>query len=188
MSESLKISLGNISAFDAKDLEAIVNYFKPRSIKKNNILLHEGNVCKEFYYVVSGSLRTYFLDKDGREKTRYIFFENQLGTTLSSFISQNPSIEWIEALEDTELLAISHRDFYQLNNKMESWKIFYQKILERAYTFQNKKIETLVTLTVQQRYEQLLRDNPEFVQRLSNKVLASYLDMREETLSRLKST
>jgi len=188
MTEDLKISLCDISEFDPKELEEIVNLFKPRSVKKNTILLHEGNVCKEFYYVVRGSIRTYFIDMNGHEKTRYIFFDKQLGTTLSSFISQNPSIEFIEALEDTELLAISHRDFYQLNNKMKSWKIFYQKILERAYMFQNKKIEALVTLTVQQRYEQLLRDNPDFLQRFSNKVLASYLDMREETLSRLKST
>jgi TRAP-type mannitol/chloroaromatic compound transport system substrate-binding protein len=70
---------------------------------------------------------------------------------------------------------------------MENWKNFYQKILEKAYSFQNRKIETLVTLTAKQRYEQLLTENPAFVQRLSNKVLASYLDMREETLSRLKS-
>ena len=113
--------------------------------------------------------------------------DDQIGTTLLSFISQKPSIEFIEALEDTELLVISYKDFYSLVKKNNNWKNFYQRILEEAYSFQNRKIGALVTLTAKQRYEQLLIENPVLIQRLSNKVLASYLDMREETLSRLKS-
>ena len=113
--------------------------------------------------------------------------DNHIGTALTSFISQNPSVEFIEALDDTELLAISHSDFYQLNKEIDAWKNFYQRILEMAYSFQNKKIEQLVTLTAKQRYDIVLKENPALIQRLSNKVLASYLDVREETLSRLKS-
>jgi len=100
---------------------------------------------------------------------------------------QKPSIEVIEALEDTRLLSIGHGDFYRLIREMDNWRNFYQKILESAYSFQNRKIEALVTLTAKQRYEQLRTENPALIQRLSNKILASYLDMREETLSRLKS-
>ena len=70
---------------------------------------------------------------------------------------------------------------------MNNWKIFYQKILEMAYSFQNRKIEQIVTLTAKQRYDNILKENPILIQRLSNKMLASYLDIREETLSRLKS-
>lgn len=74
--------------------------------------------------------------------------DNQIGTTLSSFISQKPTIEFIEAFDDTELLAISYHDFYRLVKEIDNWKNFYQKILERAYSLQNRKIEALVTLTV----------------------------------------
>jgi len=187
MTDKFKIFLKNFSAFEEKELDRIARFFKPKVVKKNDILLQEGNVSREFYYVHTGGLRTFYIDKKGHEKTRYIMLDNQIGTTLYSFISQKPSIEFIEALDDTELLAISRNDFYQLTKEMENWKIFYQIILEKAYSFQNRKIETLVTLTAKQRYGQLLAENPVFVQRLSNKVLASYLDMREETLSRLKS-
>jgi CRP-like cAMP-binding protein len=110
-----------------------------------------------------------------------------IGTALTSFISRKPSVEFIEALEDTELLSISHSDFYRLNKDLDSWKMFYQRILEMAYSFQNKKIEHLVTLTAKQRYNLVLKETPILIQRVSNKVLASYLDIREETLSRLKS-
>lgn len=187
MTDKLKIFLKNFSNFDEQELEQIVSFFKPKLAKKNDILLQKGNVSKEFYYVHAGGIRTFYIDKKGYEKTRYVMLDNEIGTTLYSFIAQKPSIEFIEALDDTALLAISYQDFYRLIKEIENWKNFYQKILEKAYSFQNRKIETLVTLTAKLRYEQLLTENPVLVQRLSNKVLASYLDMREETLSRLKS-
>lgn len=110
-----------------------------------------------------------------------------IGTALTSFIAQKPSFEFIEVLDDSELLAISHHDFYLLLNEINHWKTFYQKILEMAYSFQNRKIEDLVTLTATQRYQKILKETPILIQRLSNRVLASYLDIKPETLSRLKS-
>lgn len=187
MEKSLQSLLTYLIVFDESEIDEISSYFKFRKVKKNSLLLSAGETCKEFYYVQRGGLRTYFLDKKGQEKTRYIMLDCSIGTALTSFISQKPSFEFIEALEDTELLAISHADFHRLNKEMNAWKEFYQKILEMAYSFQNKKIENIVTLSAKQRYEQLLKENPQFVQRLSNKILASYLDMTQETLSRLKS-
>jgi len=187
MKDKLKIFLNNFADFEEQELDRIAGFFKPKTVKKNDILLQEGSISKEFYYIHTGSIRTLFIDKNGYEKTRYVVLDNQIGTTLASFITQKASIESIEALDDTKILAISHNDFYRLIKEIDNWKNFYQKILEKAYSFQNKKIEALVTLTAKQRYEQLLAENPILIQRLSNKVLASYLDMREETLSRLKS-
>ena len=187
MADQLKYLLKSLSYFEDKELSKICNCFKPKSIKKNTILLREGEVCREFYYVQKGCLRTYFITRLGHEKTRFVTLDCSIGTALASFISQRPSFEFVDVLEDTELLAISHKEFYQLNKKLIHWKEFYQKILEMAYSFQNKSFENLVTLTAKQRYEQVLNHNPILLQRLSNKVLASYLDITQETLSRLKS-
>jgi CRP-like cAMP-binding protein len=187
MTDKFKIVLKTFADFNDIELNYIVHFFKPHTALKNSILLHEGTVCKEFYFINSGCIRTFFMDKNGNEKTRYVVLDNQVGTALKSFISHKPSIEFIETLDDTEFLAISYHDFFQLNKELNNWKIFYQTILERAYSFQNRKIEALMTQTAKQRYEELLKKNPELTHRLSNKVLASYLDMREETLSRLKS-
>ncbi len=151
------------------------------------MLLSQGEVCKEFYYIRSGCIRTGFLTKEGQEKTRYVMCDHYIGTALASFISKEPSFEFIDVQEDTELFAISRDDFFQLNDELNSWKLFYQRILEMAYSFQNKKIESLVTLSAKQRYDQLLKENPILTQKLSNKILASYLDITQETLSRLKS-
>jgi CRP-like cAMP-binding protein len=187
MTDQLKSVLKMFAHFEEDEFAKILGCFKLKSVSKNEVLLHAGSICKEFYFVQTGCIRTFFVDKNGHDKTRYIMLNNHIGTALTSFTSQKPTIEMIEALEDTELLAISHTEFYRLNNEMDNWRNFYQRILEMAYSFQNKKIEQRVTLTAKQRYENIWNENPALIQQVSNKILASYLDIREETLSRLKS-
>jgi CRP-like cAMP-binding protein len=187
MISRFKQVLGSLAEFNEQQLDKIAGCVKPRSVRKNEIILHQGETCREFYFVNRGGIRTYFITRQGQEKTRYVMLDCSIGTALTSFIRQEPSFEFIDALEDTELLVISHTDFYQLNKEMSQWSRFYQRILEMAYSFQTKKIETRVTMTAKQRYDQLIKENPVLVQRLSNRILASYLDMREETLSRVKS-
>jgi len=185
--ENLKHLIRSLVNIDDTHLDNVVHCFKPKTVKRNTFLLSEGEICKEFYYVSKGCIRTYFISKLGHEKTRFVILDHNIGTALASFIFQKPSIEIVDTLEDTNLLAISHKDFYKLAEEIPEWKTFYQKILELAYTFQNKKIEDRVTLSAKQRYYKVLKETPFYVQRLSNKVLASYLDITQETLSRLKS-
>lgn len=187
MKENLRKLLLHLINFSSEELGQICDCFKPKSAKKNSFLLREGDICKEFYYLNSGCIRTYFIDRNGEEKTRYIMTDFTIGTALTSFVTQKPSTEFIDAQQDSELLAISHSDFFRLNKQLENWKLFYQKILEMAYAFQNRRIESLVTMTAKQRYDELLETNPHFTQKLSNKALASFLDIKPETLSRLKA-
>lgn len=172
---------------DDNSLDKIIDCFTLKTVKRNTILLSRGEVCKEFYFVQSGSIRTYYLTKQGHEKTRYIALDGSIATSITSFISQQPSFEYVETIEHSELYAISHKDFYQLMTEIPPWEKFYRTLLEMAYLYQNKKIEHLVTLSAGQRYDKLLAENPQYIQRISNKILASYLDITQETLSRLKS-
>jgi CRP-like cAMP-binding protein len=110
-----------------------------------------------------------------------------IATSLTSFISQQPSFEFVDALENSELLYISRNNFYNLIKEIPEWERFYIKLLEFAYIYQNKRIEELVTLSAGERYDILMKEHPGYIQRLSNKILASYLDVTQETLSRLKS-
>jgi CRP-like cAMP-binding protein len=93
----------------------------------------------------------------------------------------------VESLENSELLVINQHDFFHLVATIPEWEKFYRKILELAYLAQNRRLENLVTLTAKQRYENVLKENPIYIQRLSNRILASYLNITQETLSRLKS-
>ena len=168
-------------------LEMIVKLFKPKSVKRNAVLLTAGDVCRDLYFVNKGCIRTYYISQEGKERTRYLAFDGIIGTALSSFITNNQSFEFVDALEDSELLCINRANFYKLVDDMPEWADFYRKLLEFAYSYQNKRIENLVTLTAKQRYDDIMKNHPEYFQRLPNHILASYLDMSQETLSRLKS-
>jgi CRP-like cAMP-binding protein len=187
VTEKLKYYLRVNTNIDENQIDKIISCFKLKAIKKNTILLSEREICKELYFVHSGCIRTYYITKQGHEKTRYVAFDNSIATSISSFISQRQSFEFVDTLENSELLAISHRDFYQLVTDIPQWEKFYRTLLEMAYLYQNKKIENLVTLSAKQRYDKLMIETPTYIQRLSNKILASYLDITQETLSRLKS-
>lgn len=186
MKEALKKSLAARADFSDAELDGIASVFKHRSVKKRSVLLHEGSTCKEFYFIHTGCIRTFFVDENGSQRTRHIMLDDHMGTALASFISQRPSLESVEAVGDTELLYVSHSDFFRLTKEMEHWKAFYRKFLEKAYMVQNEIFEQLVTRDARHRYDHVLKETPGLIQRVPNRVLASYLNIREETLSRIK--
>jgi CRP-like cAMP-binding protein len=187
MHQQLKRYLRHNISINDENLDETVKHFKPLNVPKNTILLSQGKTCHKLYFVNKGCIRTYYITEKGDEKSRFIAMEGMVATSLSSFISQGPSFEFVGVLEDAELLYITYDKFYKLVDEMPEWGEFYRKLLEMAYIYQNKKIEELVTLSAGERYEILMKEHPEYIQRLSNKVLASYLDITQETLSRLKS-
>ena len=87
MKDALKKSLKVCADFNEAELEEIADSFKPRSVRKKSVLLHEGSTCKEFYFIQSGCLRTFFIDENGGQRTRHIMLDDHLGTALTSFIS-----------------------------------------------------------------------------------------------------
>ena len=179
--------LNNVVNISYTEIEIITNSFKLKKVKKNTILLNQGEICKSFYFVNKGCIRTFYLTKEGIEKTRYIAFNGSVCTSLSSFISQKPSFEFVDTIEDSDLYTVTHTEFYKLVNKVANFEKFYVNLIESAYILKNKKMESLVTLTAKQRYELYLEQYPLYANRISNKILASYLNISQETLSRLKS-
>ncbi|MBX9888933.1 MAG: Crp/Fnr family transcriptional regulator [Flavobacteriaceae bacterium] len=173
--------------FDEEDLKIILSYFKNVKKNKNEILLAHGKVSEFSYFVKKGCLRIYFINNEGKDSTRYIAFENQFATALVSFITKEPAEETIQAIENSELLCISHNDFRHLIKIVPKWKDFYTIYLEKAYVNNSKRLMSFTTLSAAERYDQLFKINPNIVKRLPNKIVASYINVSNETLSRLKS-
>jgi len=169
------------------DLNTILSYFKPLKQSKNDLLLAHGQTSQNTYFVGKGCLRIYFINEDGKDVTRYIAFENQLATALVSFITKLPSSEYIQVIEKSELLYISHDDFNHLMTIIPQWREFYCSYLEKAYVNNTNRLLSFTTMDALERYNQLLKINPAIVKRLPNKVVASYINISQETLSRLKS-
>ena len=139
------------------------------------------------YFVNKGCLRVYFLKVDGGEVTRRFAFENTFFTSLISFISGDPLTEYTKAIETTELLYIPRDDFYRLLDVIPPWEKFYRSFLEAAYVNNTKRLQSLATQDATERYKILLKENPQYILRLSNKMVANYLNISQEALSRLKS-
>lgn len=170
-----------------KDLKVVLSYFKPIKKSKNEILLSNGKNSQVSYFVKKGCLRIFYIDDEGKDITRYIAFENQLATELVSFITNEPAQENIQVIEKSELLYITHDDFRTLIKTIPKWKDFYNIYLEKAYVNSSKRLISFTTLDASERYKQLFKINPNIVRRLPNKIVASYINISQETLSRIKS-
>jgi len=160
--------------------------FKTVKVRKNHVLLSAGEVCRYAYFICKGCMRTYFIDAKGGEKTRYVAFENNFVTAFASFITQAPSAQYVQALEDAELIRISHTDFYKLVDSNPVFAKLYRDSLEQSLVFSTWRIESMISMTAKERYEDLLERMPQVVLRLSNKHVASFLGITQESLSRLK--
>ncbi|MES2279003.1 MAG: Crp/Fnr family transcriptional regulator [Bacteroidota bacterium] len=187
LKQALSNYIRDIVFLTDEQMDLALSYFKPSYHKKFELLVSEGNVAMYMNFVTRGCLRIYFIREDGQEATRHFAFENQFATGLASFITETPSLEYIQVMEDSELLRITKKDFYYLLNVIPSWEKFYRFYLENAYINNLQIFHREITKDAELRYKELLDRNPEIVQRLSNKVVASYLNMSPETLSRMKS-
>lgn len=172
---------------DDDDLKIVLSYFKTIKKKKNDILLSNGKNSQASYFVKKGCLRLFYINEDGKDVTRYIAFENQFATELVSFITNEPAQETIQVIENSELLYITHDDFRHLMTIVPKWKDFYNIYLEKAYVNNSKRLISFTTLDASERYKQLFKINPNIVKRLPNKIVASYINISNETLSRIKS-
>jgi CRP-like cAMP-binding protein len=172
---------------DNEDLKIVLSYFRTIKKSKNQILLPSGKNSQVSYFVIKGCLRLFYIDEEGKDITRYIAFENQFATELVSFITNQPAQESIQVIENSELLYITHEDFRYLMKIIPKWKDFYNIYLEKAYVNNSKRLISFTTLNASERYKQLFEVNPNIVKRLPNKVVASYINISQETLSRIKS-
>ncbi len=168
------------------ELETILSYFKPYKAFKNEILIQQGQIGQRTFFVGKGCLRIFFNNEQGQDTTRYIALENNFATSLVSFITGEPSQECIQAVENSDLLYITQQDFYHLLEIIPSWDKFYRIYLEKAYVNNTNRLMSFVTMDARERYQLLLQQNPAIVMRLPNKLVASYLNISQETLSRLK--
>jgi CRP-like cAMP-binding protein len=187
MTEQLKAYFANNFQTTTTEIEKVVSSFKEKTVKKNETLISKGDICRYAFFVCKGSVRAYFIDDDGQEATRYIALENQFITTIHSFISQTPTNEFIEATEQAELLQISYSDFKKIIEETTLGRDLYNKQLEVAYATNHWRLESFLKMSAKQRYDFLLQTNPAIIQRLSNKIVASYLGITQESLSRIKA-
>ncbi|MBL1407351.1 Crp/Fnr family transcriptional regulator [Sphingobacterium faecale] len=187
MTASLAAYISDKITVTDEELNTILSYFRLIKLKKDEVLLSHGEASQRTFFVNKGCVRIFFINNEGQESTRYFAFENQFATALVSFITSDPSEELIQAVESSEVFYITHKNFFYLLETIPQWGKFYRIYLEMAYVNNTNRLMSFLTQDATERYRLLLAENPTVVRRLSNKMVASYLNMSQETLSRLKS-
>lgn len=160
--------------------------FKPKKLRKRQYLLQEGDVCKYLSFVVKGALRQYTVDDKGAEHIVRFGIERWWMADYEGFITHKPGKYNIDALEDAELLQITSEHLDQLKRNVPAVDATLKKIDQRSYIAHQKRIHSAISQTAEDRYLELMNTYPEFLQRFPQNMIASYLGISPETLSRIR--
>lgn len=172
---------------DPNNLDKVLSTFKHITIKRNEQLLQQGEICKYVYFIAKGCLQVYVYDKDFNETTRDIVIEDNWCSELLSFGSGNPATENIRTVEPCELFAINRQNFQTMMETVPQFDKVYKQILEASYANSVYRINTFVSLTALERIKWLMEYRPLLMTRLSSKLIASYLGINKDVFSRLKA-
>lgn len=167
------------------EIEAIDKTMRVKQYKKGSILLREGEISTEVYFVLEGIVRQYYL-VNGEEKTSDFFTDEQWVLTLSGIHPDAPSAHYLECCTDCSLVvgdSSKGEDLYKRFPKLET---ISRKLMEHVFAERQKKIETFTINTPLLRYQDLLKSRPDLFQRIPQYQIASYIGVTPESLSRIR--
>jgi CRP-like cAMP-binding protein len=168
------------------EFEKIKYFFIPKKLRRRQYLLQEGDPCKYMAFVNKGCLRSYILDTKGQEVVIKFSIENEWIADLDSFATGKASMFHIDALEDTELLLIDRKNWIELFDLSREFERYIRLSLEENSIAQQYRTLANISLPADERYSCFASNNPAIVQRVPQHMIASYLGMTAETLSRIR--
>lgn len=170
-----------------EDQKAVIDRFKEIKIKKRQFIVQPGFVAKRRYFVIEGSLRGYVIGEEGQDHTIQLAIENWWISDYSSYMFQQPATMFVMALEDCTLLQISHDDESFLKASSHHLETFFRILAERTVAFMQRRLITNLTQSAEERYNNFLEKYPLMAQRIPQYVIASYLGMTTEFLSKIRN-
>ncbi|HEY0678214.1 MAG TPA: Crp/Fnr family transcriptional regulator [Chitinophagaceae bacterium] len=179
-------TLRNKVPFTDEELAIVKTYLTPKKLRRKQYLLQEGDVCRFIAFVEKGALRSYSVDEKGAEHIMQFALEGWTISDLYSFLTSEPATYNIDALEDSELLLISkssHEEMLKVLPKYETWMRIQ---ITGAYIAMQRRITSIISLPLEERYAALISVYPEIVQRVPQHMIASYMGLTPETLSRVR--
>lgn len=187
MNEQFKNHIAKFALLSDEEFTQIMPFFKMMTVRKKSNLLIEGEVCKYHYFVLNGCLRKFFINEKGNEQTTEFAIENWWLTDNLSFEHQIVTQFYIQAVENTSILAISREDQEQLLLKFPMMERYFRFVYQRAYAASQMRIKYLYDLSKEEFYHQLNDLHPEFVQRIPQYLIASFLGFTPEYLSEIRA-
>ena len=168
------------------ETDILSSYFKTITVKKKQFLLEEGKIGKANYFVEKGLLRMFFINDKGVEQITQFALENWWLSDYMSFTMQTPSHFYIQAVENSEIVVMEYHKQEELVKKLPQLERYFRIIIQRAYAASQMRFKYFYDYSKEENYRQFVALFPEFVQRIPQYMLASYLGLTPEYLSELR--
>lgn len=178
-------SIKSITSLNADEEKSFLSILEVKVLKKKDLLLKEGQICNKITFVNNGCLRLFY-NIDGVENTIQFFFGDSWYTDYSSFLTGQPSIENMQALEESEVVQFKKDDLYKLYKSMPVFEKVGRVFAENAYLSISQLNQMKTNEEPEVRYLNLLKTRPKLVQQIPQHYIASYLGIKPETLSRIR--
>jgi CRP-like cAMP-binding protein len=186
MYKQLAKSIGDRVSITEAEFELCKTFFIPKKIRKKQTLLLEGDVCTYNAFIEKGVLRSYRTDEKGNEHIMRFAFEGWWITDLSSFLLGKYSTYTIEAIEDSELLLLTASAREELMDALPVFERYQRLLLENAYIALQARVNSALTESAEEKYIKLTGSYPDIIARVPQHMIASYLGLTPETLSRVR--
>jgi CRP-like cAMP-binding protein len=182
LAQELKESAGLTN----EEINLYMSLLVSKTIRKKDHLLMPGDICNNIAYITKGCLRRYIIDNHAKEVILNFALEDHWVGDLESFISQKPTIYYVQALEDCETLLLSRKNFLYACEELPGFKKFHDKKIQRNHYYTLKRLSFAKSATPEEKYISLMKEQPQLFQRIPLHYIASYMGIEPESLSRLR--
>jgi len=169
-----------------EEINQFKSRFKERRIKRRQLILQEGDVCKHYTFVSDGCLKLYKIDQSGKERNLQFAIENEWISDLGSLYSETPSDVFIEAIEQSTILQVERKDLYYLYAHYPNIDRRFRVVIENSFIALQQRMFKNISSTAEERYSFFLKTHPNLFNRISNVQIASYLGVTPEFLSAIR--
>ena len=184
--ESFFQTVSQFTTLSSESKRELASALKFHKAPKGQILVTPDSICSHLYFIETGLTRTFYF-KDGKDVTDWISAENSFAVSVISFITQKPDRRGIELLEPSTFYTLDYYDLEKLSSKQHDIERLIRHLVSFGLIQLQQKFDDLHFATAQQRYQTLMKENPSFIQRVPLGMIASYLGITQETLSRIRA-
>jgi CRP-like cAMP-binding protein len=156
-----------------------------KRVEKKEFFVRQGETCRHIAFINEGLLRLYY-DVEGEEHVRQFHFEQSFCSEYQSFLTERPALMSLQALEDSSLLLISRHDLYDLFQRSREFERLGRVLAEQAFIFVSQRFASMLLESPEERYQHLIQERPKVIQRVPQYMIASYLGITPEALSRIR--
>lgn len=170
---------------DQNDIDLMKSRFVAQEIPANTTILDAGKVEQYIYFLASGIVKGY-QNIDGKLVVQHLVEEGDFFTSLESFMTETPSLDYYESITECEVIKISKPDFDYLQNETAFWAVFVKDVTNEHLNCKLKRVKDFQTLTAKERYLKFLNQHPKLALNVSVDNIASFLGMEPQSLSRIR--